>query len=86
MNKITNKSINFFQGIWHFIEKVVIIPVTKLVLKFTDKTGSYSRKVESWFSKSNTMLFVSLFLAILIFIVVDQRALSYKHSYHRRCV
>ncbi len=77
MKKITKKSINFFQGIWHFIEKVVIIPVTKLVLKFTDKTGSYSRKVESWFSKSNTMLFVSLFLAILIFIVVDQRALSY---------
>ena len=52
---------NFFLKIWHFIDKKIVIPVTKLVVKLTGGFDKSGRKVETWLSKTNTLLFISLF-------------------------
>lgn len=69
MKKITN----FFKAIIKFFDKYVIIPITRLIYKITKNIGVPNKKFESWLSKSSTLLFISLFIAIFAFIAVDQK-------------
>ncbi len=70
----------FFKNIWKIIDKKIIIPITKLVLALTGRVENSSKKVESWLSKSTTLLFISLFLAIFVFIIIDQKVLLYSDN------
>lgn len=78
--QVTNKKKNIFASIWNFIDAKIIIPITKLVLSITKKFGSSSHKIERWLSKTNTLLFISLFFAIAMFVIVDQKILIYSES------
>lgn len=71
------KLINFFKNIGKIIDRKIIVPITKLVLMITSKFDKSGRKVENWLSKTNTLLFISLFLAIIIFIVIDQKIINF---------
>lgn len=71
---------NFFHRIWVFIDKKILIPLTKIVLSITSRFNKSGRLFENWLSRSNTLLFVSLFLALTIFIVVDQKILVFSES------
>lgn len=66
-----------FLNISHFIDKYIVIPITKLVVRITSKFDHSGRKIENWLSKSNTLLFLSLFLAIIIFVVIDQKIILF---------
>ena len=50
-----------------------IIAITRLIYKITKNIGVPNKKFESWLSKSSTLLFISLFIAIFAFIAVDQK-------------
>lgn len=69
--------ISFFRSIISFIDKKIIVPITKLVLKISSNFDNSGKKVENWLTKSNTLLFISLFLAIIIFIMIDQKIILY---------
>ncbi len=60
-----------------FIDKKIVVPITKLVVYTTSKFDRSGKKFENWLSKTNTLLYVSLFLAILIFIVIDQKIILF---------
>lgn len=68
---------NFFKPILSFIDKKIVTPITKFVLLLTSKFDKSSKRLEKWLSKSNTLLFVSLFLAVIIFIFIDQKILLF---------
>lgn len=68
---------NFLKNIISFIDKKIVVPITKLVLKITSNFDKSGKKVENWLTKTNTLLFISLFLAIAIFIMIDQKILIY---------
>lgn len=75
------KSIKIFcKNIAHLIDKKIILPVTKIIFNITSKFDNSGRKFENWLSKSDTLLFVSLFLAAGIFIAVDQKILVFSES------
>lgn len=80
MKKSTNEKKGIFKSFWNFIDKKIIVPITKLVLSITNKFSNSNLKIERLLSKSNTLLFISLFLAIIIFIVIDQKILIYSES------
>lgn len=80
MKKTTNKNGNFFHKIGSFLDRKIIIPITKLILKITEKFDKSSRKFENWLSKTSTLLFISLIIAIIAFIVVDQKMLLFSES------
>ncbi len=67
-----NKKPGIFKRIIRFIDKKIIVPITKLVMKVA-KLGGSNRSLETWLSRSNTLLFVSLFLAVLVFFLFDQK-------------
>lgn len=75
-----NKKPGIFKRIARFIDKKIIVPVTKTIMKVTKKFGGSNRSLESWLSRSNTLLFVSLFLAITIFILFDQKKMLFNDT------
>lgn len=70
----------FLKKIWNFIDKKIVVPVTKFVIKLTGGFDKSGRKMETWLSKANTLLFISLFLSIIIFIIIDQKIIVFNES------
>ena len=76
MKKITN----FFKAIFKFFDKYVIIPITRLIYKITKNISVPNKKFETWLSKSSTLLFISLFIAVFAFIAVDQKIINFSNQ------
>ena len=74
MKKLVN---NIILPVIKFIDKRIVTPITKLFVNFTSKYGDSGKRIEKILTKPNTLIFVSLFLAILIFIVIDQRIINF---------
>lgn len=56
-----------------FFEKRIMLPITKFVSKIIQFFDNFWQKSETLLTKTNTLLFVSLFLAVVLFIFVDQK-------------
>lgn len=80
MKKMIRLCRNFFRNIWKIIDKRVVTPLTKLVVIFTERFGDYSNRFEKWLTKANTLLFLSLFISIIVFIIVDQKVLLFSEN------
>ena len=77
MKKTANK---IFNPIIKFFDKKIITPITKLIVKSSSKFDNSGKKLEKILSKQNTLLFVSLFLAALIFIIIDQKIVNFSDN------
>lgn len=80
MKKILTSIKSFFIGFGKIIEKIIVVPITKLILFISKKITSSSKVFENWLSKANTLLFVSLVMAIGLFIVIDRKIITYAQS------
>lgn len=69
-----------FSGFASFVDKKIVVPITKVVLAFSSKFDKSGRRMEKWLTQSNTLLFISLFLAIVIFIMIDQKILVFNDN------
>lgn len=70
----------FFLSIWGVIDKIIVLPITKLIYKITSKFTNSSKKFENWLSSTNTLLFISLFLALITFIIIDQKIIIFNDN------
>ena len=61
--KIIKSIYSFFSKL---IDKIIVVPISKLILIINKKFDTPSRKFENWLSKSNTLLFI-LLETILVF-------------------
>ena len=75
-----NKIMAIFRSIFNFFDKFIIVPITKIILRLSKKFGGSGKNLEKFLSKTNNLLFISLFLAIIIFIVIDQKIIYYSES------
>lgn len=75
--KIFRKIISFISSI---IDKVIVTPVTKLIVKITGNSNVSGRKIEKILTRPSSLLFISLFFAIAIFIAVDQKLIRFTDS------
>lgn len=80
MKKLLDSLKFILQYIVKFFDRKIIIPITKRVLTLSQKFDKQGKMLENWLSKSNTLLFISLFLAITIFIVIDQKIIFFSES------
>lgn len=74
IKKIIKSIKNFFRKIFAFIDKVIITPITKFGLFVGEKTDKNAGKFERWLNKKNTLVFISLLMALLLFFYVDNQA------------
>lgn len=65
---------SIFRLIYKIIDKFIIIPVTKVMLMLSDKFGSKTDRLEKWLTRKNTLVFISLILAICLFLYVDSES------------
>lgn len=61
MKKILEAIKKFFLSIAHFIDRYIVVPITKLIVLISNRFDKSSKKLENCLSKTNTLLFISLF-------------------------
>ena len=79
--KRTRKTFLFIRAIIKLIDKKIVTPITKFILFITDKMGQRTDKFERWLVKKNTLVFISLIIAIAAFFSIDQKTTSLIDSY-----
>ena len=67
---------SFFIFIYKIIDRVIIIPITKIIVHITDKFNNRSDRFEKWIRKKNTLIFISLIFSIILFLYVDSESTS----------
>lgn len=71
---------NFFSKVIAFLDRKIAVPLTKLVIRITGGVDKSGKKFEKWLSKTNTLLFISLILSVTIFIVLDQKIITFSEN------
>ena len=66
--------IAFFRAIYKVIDRLIIVPITKFLVMITDKLKNRSDRFEKWIRRKNTLIFISLILAIILFLYVDSES------------
>ncbi len=79
--KRTRKAFLFIRAIIKLIDKKIITPITKFILLITDKMTRRTDKFERWLVKKNTLVFISLLIAIVAFFTIDRKTTSLLDSY-----
>lgn len=72
MKKIGKFFGNFFRRIGLVFDKWLITPVTKVVLKFMKLFKGFAKSFDRISNKKSSLLIISLILAFLVFVIVDQ--------------
>lgn len=79
--KIIGKAIfKFFKLIIKKIDKFIIVPITKFILFLSERNGKGSRGFERWLTKKNTLIFISLIMALAFFFAVDNKTFTLVES------
>lgn len=74
IKKILRTIFAFFRAIYKVIDKFIVVPITKLILVINDKLGNRTDRFEKWITRKNTLIFISLVLAVLLFLYVDSES------------
>lgn len=64
---------NFFRGIYKFIDKHIIIPITKFFVFIGGKLKIKDKPLEMALTKKSSMIIISLILALVIFFIIDTK-------------
>lgn len=75
-----NPIMKMFKSFFKVIDKIIIIPITKLILSLTKNFNKSGKNFERFLSKTNNLLFISLLLAVIVFIIIDQKIIYYSES------
>lgn len=74
-----SKIVGFFKkigkGIYKFIDKCIVTPISKLVYEITMKLKQFN-KLEKILNRPNVLIYVSLVLAIILFFFVDSKVIT----------
>lgn len=79
--KRTNKLILVIKAIIKLIDKKIITPITKFILFLSDRLGRRTDKFEKWLVKKNTLLILSLLIAISAFFAIGNKSITLVDSY-----
>jgi len=65
---------NFFRGIFRFIDKKIIMPITKFFVWIYEKMTNGGKNFEKILLKKSSLVIISLILSVGIFIYVDNKS------------
>ncbi len=76
MNKFFKSISRFFRNIGRFIDKKIVLPITKFFVSITEKFKGNGRSFEKILSKKSGLIIVSLIAALFVFFAADMRSTS----------
>lgn len=74
LKKLFRTFLAIFRSIYKWLDKHIIVHLTKFFLIISDKFGNQTGRFEKWLTKKSTLLFISLILSVAFFIYVDSQA------------
>lgn len=74
--KKTNKKKNIFSPIINFFDKILISPITKLILKVNDYFKDNNHGFERILNNRQALIIISLLFALVTFYIIDQEKVS----------
>ena len=74
MKKVLSKIGKFFRRIGLFFDKLLIAPITRLILRITDFFKNNAKNFDRITGKKSTLLIVSLILAFGVFVLIDRES------------
>ena len=76
MNKIFKPIILFFKAIYRFIDRLIVTPISRLIYRLSELSKNNSGKIERLLNRPNVLLYISLFSAIALFVLIDTKAIN----------
>ena len=76
MNKIFNLIASFFKGIYNLIDKYIVTPISKIIYNIDKKVNKSGGKIEKILNRPNMLLYMSLALAIIVFLLIDSKVIT----------
>lgn len=76
MSKIFKSFIAFFKGIYKLIDKLIVIPISRIIYRVSEISKNNSGRFEKILNRPNILIYVSLFSAIIIFLLIDTKAIN----------
>ena len=76
MNKMLKALWNVLKGIYKVFDRLVIVPISRIVYEVSKKIKSNTNRFEKILNKPITLLYLSLGLAIMFFYLVDNKVIS----------
>ena len=76
MNKIFNLIASFFKGIYNLIDKYIVTPISKIIYNIDKKANKSGGKIEKILNRPNMLLYMSLALAIIVFLLIDSKVIT----------
>lgn len=80
MKKIANIFYKIGLSIYGILEKNLILPISKIIHSFTNKFDKTGKNFENFLSRQTTLLFISLFLAFIIFVTIDRKIIVFSEN------
>lgn len=72
--KKKNILVIFIKNLIKLIDKTIVVPITKFFLMLNEKINKKAIGIEKWLVRKNTMVFISLLIALLLFFYVDSKS------------
>ena len=81
MKKIGKAIGKFFRAIYRVIDRLIVTPISRLIFNIREYLRSKNlNKLDYIFNRPNFMIYVSLILAVIVFILIDSRVITLVES------
>ena len=74
--KIFKPIIVLFKLLYRLLDKFVIVPISRLVYRISELLRNNSVRIERVLNRPNVLIYVSLLLAIIVFVLIDSKSIS----------
>ena len=75
MKKIIKMLQHLLIGFYHIIDKCLVTPISRLIFSIREYLKSHNLKLDYIFSRPNFIIYVSLILAVIMFVLIDSLSL-----------
>lgn len=65
-----------YMFLYNLIDKAIVIPISRVIYNINDYQKKHSGKFEKLLNRPNVLIYFSLFLAIILFLLVDTKAVN----------
>lgn len=81
MKKIEKAIKRFFMAIYRIIDKLIVTPISRLIFNIREYLRSKNlNKLDYIFNRPHFMIYVSLILAVVVFLLIDSRVITLVES------
>ena len=80
MKKIGKAIGKFLKAIYRVIDRLIVTPISRLIFNIREYLRSKNIKLDYIFNRPNFMIYISLILAVVVFLLIDSRVITLVES------